>query len=129
MIRYLFSQIPYRECEHAVKMFKAAFAVLFVRVYYYFGIRIGREPMTFLDQVLFKLREVIDLAVVNDDDRAVLIEHRLMAGGCQVEDGQPAEPKSRIRTKLVAAHAELLVAGVVGPAMDHGVHHAADGRL
>ena len=58
--------------------------------------------------------EVVDLAVEDRPDGAVLVGERLMAAG-QVDDRQPAEPQ---RGMVVA-----IVARVVRAAMDEPVHH------
>ena len=59
--------------------------------------------------------EVVDLAVEDDPDRAVLVRHRLPAGRTQVND---AEPSVRQADGPIAVDA-----GVIRPAMgQHGVH-------
>ncbi len=62
--------------------------------------------------------EVVDLAVEDRPDRAVLVGERLMAAG-QVDDRQPAKPQ---RGVVVA-----VVARVVRTAVDDPVHHRLEG--
>ena len=70
-----------------------------------------------------QLRVVVDLAVVGDPYGAVLVGHRLMASGGEVDDRQA--PMAQ-RHPLVRAHAR---AAVVGAAMTQHVGHARHGRF
>ena len=65
-----------------------------------------------------KLLEVVDLAVEDDNDAAVLIGHGLSAGLGQVEDRQAAEAQGNAALDKLAAH--------VGTAMDDAVHHLGE---
>ena len=65
-----------------------------------------------------KLLEVVDLAVEDDDDAAVLICHGLGAGLSQVEDRQAAEAEGDAAVDKLAAH--------VGTTMDDAVHHLGE---
>ena len=63
-------------------------------------------------------REIVDLAVEHDDQRAVGRGHRLVAAG-EIEDRQPPEGEHR---RAVGESA-----GVVGPARAHRLAHRLDG--
>ncbi len=67
-----------------------------------------------------QLAEVVDLAVENDRDAAVLVEDRLVAAR-QVDDRQPPHPE---RDRSVDE-----IACIVGAAMRHRIAHADDVRL
>jgi hypothetical protein len=54
------------------------------------GIRLGFEDMALAEEVVAKGLIVVDLAVEDDPDRAVLIGKRLVSPG-QVDDRQPAK--------------------------------------
>ena len=60
---------------------------------------------------------VVDLAVEDRPDRAVLVGERLMAAG-QVDDRQPPEPQCGMVVAIVAR--------VVRPAVDEPVHHGLE---
>src|SRR3569832_647894 len=75
----------------------------------------GAEGVAERFQLGHQSLETEDFAVEYDDDRTVLVEQRLLAGG-QVDDGQTPMPQS---------HAWLLVlAAFVGAAMELGFVHA-----
>ena len=63
-----------------------------------------------------QLAIVVEHAVVRDPDRAVLVGHRLVATGSQVDDREPAIAEADAVTRVPAL--------VVGAAMAHGVRHA-----
>src|SRR5687768_18519658 len=71
------SGIPDGEGEHATQTRDAVLAELLVGVNYDLGVAGGSEAMSAGQQLLPKLREIVDLAVEDDPDRAVLIGHRL----------------------------------------------------
>ncbi len=54
----------------------------------------GAEPMAARFELGAQLGEVVDLAVEDDPDRAVLVGHRLIAGG-EIDDAQPAVRRAR----------------------------------
>ena len=66
---------------------------------------------------------IVDFAVEDDDEAAVVREHRLVAGGRQVDDRQP--PVAERDPRLGIAPQAL----VVGPAMRQAAGHGADQRL
>jgi hypothetical protein len=79
----------------------------------------GAQRVPALDELGSQLGEVVDLAVEDRLDLAVLVEHRLGAAA-DVDDAQPPHAQG---------HAGLDVQTVIiGPAMLDGVGHGAQGR-
>ena len=71
--------VPQRHGEHAPQPLDTLDAVLLVRVDDDFGVGLRRKPMPAAFEVLAQLEEVVDLAVVDDADAAVLVVDRLVA--------------------------------------------------
>ena len=57
---------------------------------------VGGEPVAGALSSLAQFDVVVDLAVEDDRDGPVLVEHRLLAGG-HVDDGQPAHAERHAR--------------------------------
>src|SRR5213594_1219321 len=55
-----------------------------------FRVRPGDELVALLDQLLFQLLVVVDLAVVGNPQRPTPIGHRLVARYREVENGKPS---------------------------------------
>ena len=72
------------------------------------------EPVTGAFELVLELAVVVDLAVLDDDDGAVLVRDRLVAAG-QVDDREPAR---RDADALLRVHALG-----VGAAMDERLRH------
>src|SRR5215467_13078684 len=72
------------------------------------------------DETRTQRLEVIDLAVEGDDDRAVLVRHRLVAERRHVDDGEPAEPEAN--ASIVADEQTF----GVGAAMFQTISHRND---
>ncbi len=81
--------VPQREGKHPPKTLDAVGAELLVGVDHGFGIAGGAIAVPGLFQLRAYGRVVEDLAVVDDPQAAVLVGHRLLAGG-QVDDAQAA---------------------------------------
>ena len=62
---------------------------------------------------------VVDLAVEDDDDRAVFVEQRLLAGG-EVDDGQPAVAEAHAGLEVQAAFVRPAVRLRLVHALQHG---------
>src|SRR6185369_1357760 len=82
------------------------------------GVGARAEAVALLLQLEAQLLEVVDLAVEDDPQRAILAAHGLMAGRGEIDDAQPAvaEPDRAVAPD----------ACVVGPAMGDHVAHALD---
>src|SRR6266567_1791327 len=79
--------IPQRKSEHASKALDAVLAPLLPRVNNHLGIAFGPEAVAEAYQFRDELPIVVDLAVIDNDDAAVLVEQWLLSGR-QVDDGQ-----------------------------------------
>lgn len=116
------------EGEHAVEFVERLLAPGNERVEQDF--RVAGTPQS--DSERLELRpqpaEVVDLAVEDQAVACFRMEHRLMAGGREVEDREPAKPKPdgacrRPGRMQPGSDRKLLVARVIGSAVDHRAHH------
>ena len=109
--------VPQRQREHAAKPAEKRLAVLFVGVRQHFdvGARVERVPL--LLELAADLGEVVDLAVGDHLDGAVLVGERLLPAG-EVHDRQPAH-RQRDARQLDAA---LFVRAAVVQRADHVLH-------
>ena len=73
-------------------------------------------------QIFSELRKVVNLAIEDNPDGLVLVRHRLMACGAEVDDAQAAVSQ---RDRLIGV-GENFDAAVVGAAMRNGGRHATD---
>ena len=78
------------------------------------------EDVTEADELGAQLGVVVDLAVEDEPERAVLVRHRLHRRRREVDDREPAipEPDASVRGEPGR--------GAVGPAVDHRLAHAGD---
>ena len=107
--------VPDGEGEHAPEELQAADPVFLVEMEDHFRVGAGAEPVAASHQVGPEVLEIVDLPVEDDPDRAVLVRHRLVAGGAEIDDAEAPVRK---------AHRPLAVdPGIVGAAMGQdGVH-------
>ena len=101
------------EREHPLQAPDGVGSPLFVGVNDRLGVRGGPEAMAARLELLPELAVVVDLAVEDDPDAAVLVLHRLMAAGA-VDDGQPAVTERRVRIGKHAAAVRAAVPEAVG---------------
>jgi len=78
--------VPDRQGEHPFESMQEVRPLLLVEVQQRLGV--GARPVTVSFGFQFPAQDcmVVDLAVVGDPDRPVLVAHRLVAGGRQVDD-------------------------------------------
>jgi hypothetical protein len=107
--------VPQREGEHAAKALHASLAPGFPGVDDDFGVGMGAEGVAQCLELRHQILEVVDLAVEDDDDRAVLVEQRLLSGG-EVDDRQAAVTESDARFEMQPA--------LVRTPMELGLVHA-----
>ena len=107
--------VPQRKREHAAKACDAGFAPGFPGMDDDFGIGMGAEGVAERLQFGHQFLKVVDFAIEHDDDRTVLVEQGLLAGG-QVDDGQAPMPQADAGLQVQAAF--------VGAAMELGFVHA-----
>ena len=94
--------VPEREREHAAEARHALLAPGLPGVDDHLGVAAGAEDVAQRLQLGHQLLEVVDLAVEDDADAAVLVEQRLLAGG-DVDDRQPAMAEADARLDVDAA--------------------------
>ena len=110
--------VPDRQREHSTQQRKQALRPLvLVEVDQYLGIARGPQGVPTRIQPMPEGLEVVDFAVEDDPDRAILVGKRLMAS-LDVDDGEP--PKSE-RCMLVAVDPLI-----IGPAMNQSLDHLVE---
>ena len=110
--------VPDDEGVHTAQTIEYRLAPLLVAVQEALGVGAAVELIALGLELGAKLLEVVDLAVEDDNDAAVLIGHGLSAGLGQVEDRQAAEAEGNAAVDKLTAH--------VGTAMDDAVHHLGE---
>ena len=113
--------VPHRDREHPAQPLGEARAVLLVEVDEHLGVGVrGAEAVAGRLELRAQLGVVVDLAVLDDDDAAVLVGDRLVAA-LEVDDRQPPRGQPGL--------AEHHLAAGVGPAVvqrgAHGGEHVA----
>jgi len=95
--------IPQCESKHSVEAVEAGDAPFFPGVNNHLGIAAGAEYMAQGRELGHQRLKIVDLAVVDDADRSVLVEQRLIAGR-EVDYRQPtvAEPDPRLDVVAIA---------------------------
>ncbi len=115
--------IPDDEREHAVQSRGEVLAPLLIAVDQDLGVgMVAAEDMTRGEKLGAQFCLVVDLAVEQDADRAILVPHRLMAAG-DIDDGKSLEGE------MHGVIAVDMKAGVVGAAVDDRVGHRRQVRL
>ena len=101
-------RIPQRQAEHAAQMRNEIETVLLVQMHDHLDVRCRRKAVPCGDEPLAQLDMVVDLAVADDADRAVLVRDRLVAG-LKVDDAQAAEtePYARRGEEALAVRAAM----------------------
>ena len=108
------SGIPDRDREHAAQALRESRPVLLVEMDEHLGVAVGAEAVALRLQLGAELPVVVELAVLDDDDAAVLVRDRLVAG-LEVDDRQPAGGETDGAVDVDAAR--------VGPAVDERRAH------
>src|SRR5262249_1617244 len=94
---------------------------LFVETKYDLRVAVSLKATAARFEQLARFEEVVNFAVENDPDRAVVVGHRLVAAGA-VDDAEPAHGDDGVGLGMNAA--------LVGTAVDqHGVHAVDDVRI
>jgi hypothetical protein len=96
--------VPQREREHAAQVVDERRALFLVHVEQHLAVRVAPHAVAAGLELGPALDHVVDLAVVREHQRAVLVRHRVVAGGRQVDDRKPPlrepdgpfDPHSRI---------------------------------
>jgi hypothetical protein len=112
-------RIPDPDPEHALEPVEDGRAPLLEAVNDDFRVGVVRpEPVSEGGQLHPEFLVVVDLAVEDDRDRPVLVEHGLVGGGREVDDREPPEAEA---DAPVGRRPEALA---IRAAMDHRVPHA-----
>ena len=85
--------VPDREGEHPPQAVEAAHPVSFVEAQQDLGVGARAKAGAGPEELLPELHEVVDLAVEHDPYRAVVVPHRLVAGGREVDDAESPVPE------------------------------------
>ncbi len=114
------ARVPDREGEHAAQVPHARLAVLLVQAKDDLGVARRPEPMALLLEIGAQLLEVVDLAVVRDDKRSIVVRHRLVRPIAEVDHLQAPvhQPDSVPRP-----HARIVRASML-----EGTDHAIEER-
>ena len=110
--------VPDGQGEHAAEQGEHARALVLVEVDEHLGVAVGAEGMSARLEAVAEGGEVVDLAVEDGPDGAVLIGQRLVAAG-KVDDGEPTEPERGVCVAVGAL--------IVGPAVHDPVSHRRQG--
>src|SRR5262249_60252690 len=81
--------LPDREREHAEKALDAARPPGVVRLEDDLGVAFGEKAIALLLERAAQVAEIVDAAVEHDREAERRVEHRLLAGRLEVEDGKP----------------------------------------
>ena len=111
--------VPECEREHAVEPLDTARSVILVQVDDHLGVGVRCEAMAALHEIRAQLAVVVDLAVLDDLERAVFVADRLIAR-VQVDDRQPAKAEADSAPVLVFGDVESLV--VRSSVLEHSGH-------
>src|SRR5262249_39797325 len=109
--------VPDREREDAVEVIDNRIAELLVEVQDDLGVGVAAEAMRLVLEKAAELAVVVDLAVEDDDSRAVLVGNWLVPAA-EVDDRQPAAPEPDLRFEVDPL--------VVGATMCHHARHRAE---
>ena len=85
------------------------------------GVGVAVEDVAGSLELGAKLLEVVDLAVEDDGDLAVIARHGLSASFGKVENRKTAEAEGDVIDDVLAAH--------IRPAMDDAIHHGRESQL
>ena len=112
-------RIPDGEGEHAVEPRRDVDALLLVEMRDHLDVGVGAQHVAACLELPRQLGGVVDLAVADHLDRAVLVAERLLAAG-NVDDGEPAHPEGDLAMGVLAER--------VRAAVHHDVAHRAHPR-
>ena len=106
---------------HAAQAVDQVLAPLLVAVHQDLGVGVAVEGVAGCLQLGAKLLEVIDLAVENDRDLAVVARHGLSASFGKVKNRKTTEAKGNVVDDMLAAH--------IGTTVDDAIHHGRENQL
>ena len=106
---------------HAAQAVDQVLAPLLVAVHQDLGVGVAVEDVAGSLELGAKLLEVVDLAVEDDGDLAVIARHGLSASLGKVENRKTAEAEGDVIDDVLATH--------IRPAMDDAIHHGRENQL
>ena len=109
------------ERVHAAKAVDQIFAPLLVTVHQDLGVGVAVEDVASGLELGAELLEVVDLAVEDNRDLAVIARHGLGASLGKVENRKTAEAKRDVIDDVLTAH--------IRTAMDNAIHHGRENQL
>ena len=116
--------VPESEGEHALQRVDQRVAELLVQVHEHLGVAARGEAMTARGQILAQARVVVDLAVEDHPNRAVLVAERLVPA-LDVHDRQTPDPDRDAGVRICVQ--TLVVRPAVAHRRGHGPHVASLG--
>jgi hypothetical protein len=114
------AKITNREGKNAVEMFDAIRPLFFVEAKNNFCVGIRVKAVAFALQFVAKVSEIVDLAVVSDEDGPITIGHRHVAISGKIENGKSTAAQTYIGAIGGAMFPQT---GVVGAAMRLDMSH------
>ena len=102
------ARVPDRDREHPAQPFRETGSPLLVRVNQDLGVAVRAERVARTLQLGHELLVVVDLAVLHDDDGAVLVRDRLVAAG-EIDDREPPcrEPDGAVDERAAGIRAAM----------------------
>ena len=117
-------RVPDREGEHAAQLREHRRIEFAIGMQQHLGVAVGAKARAARDELVAQLPEVVDLAIEDDGERAVLGRHRLVAQR-QVDHREPAEAEAEAAR---AMEPFLVGAAMREPARHAHEHVVGDGR-
>src|SRR5437773_10979475 len=117
--------IPDRKGEVSVEAIEAGFAPLLIRVDNDLRVRPGAKVVPGPFQFSAQLLKVVQLTVVDEDDRTDLIAHRLVSGRGEVDDSEAAVPQTNRTFHVVI----FVIQSTMAQNVDHALEQAGRNRL
>ena len=118
--------VPERECEHSVQTRECIDAPGAVGLQHDLRIAVGTEGEPELFELGAQLAEVVDLAVVRDDERLVIGDHRLVTPLGEIEDRQARVSQRQRHAASAGVEARAPDARIIGAAVIERAGHGAD---
>ena len=111
--------VPHSQGEHAPQPLDHRIAVVLVEVHEDLGVGGRAEAVPGGDTLMAQLREVVDLAVVDDPDATVLAGHGMMPGR-EVDDLKASHAESRRTIDEEALVVRAAMVDAIGHPLEHG---------
>ena len=110
-------RVPQRKCENSIETRQKRFTLIFVKMHKHFGVARRAKAMSARFEIAAQFAMIVDFAVEDNPNRAVLVCHWLIAGR-EINDAEARVPQNHARI--------LMDARTVGTAMRERVAHRFD---